>query len=198
MKAKLEVETKLELDAEGFEKIISSGELKTCIVQINHYFDDHWKLADHASTLRVRLTTTKKPQVTFKTPVHTCDGKRTSKEIEFELDKEIFQHVLSGDKDFFEILPNSIHENLDKLGVRDLQYIGSVKNQRYVIQTKHGTIEADHLELPGGHDYYEAEIESDKASVHRHLVTFVNKLVPTAHPSHISKFERFRKAVAQV
>ena len=198
MKAKLEVETKLELDAAGFEKIISSGKLKTCIEQVNHYFDDHWKLADHASTLRVRSTMTKKPQVTFKSPVKIYQGKRTCKEIEFELDKETVQHVLSGERDFFDLLPGSIHESLDELGVQRLRYLGSVENRRYVIETEHGVIEADHLKLPGGQDYYEAEIESDRSSVHRSLVSFILKLVPTAHPSHISKFERFRKAVAQL
>ncbi len=198
MKAKLEVETKLELDASGFEKVVSSGQLKARIEQVNYYFDDHWKLADHASTLRVRLTPTKKPQVTFKTPINTHEGKRTSKEIEFEMEKELFRSIIAGEKDFFALLPNSIHESLNALGIQKLQYIGSVQNQRYVVQTKHGVIEADHLKLPGGCDYYEAEIESGEASEHRRLVTYVVKLVPTAHPSHISKFERFRKAVSQL
>lgn len=198
MKAKLEVETKLELDAKGFERILSSGELKNCIEQVNHYFDDHWKLADHASTLRVRLTSIKKPQLTFKTPIKTYEGKRTSKEIEFELDEDIVQCILDGDRNLQDVLPDTVHENLAALGVQHLQYIGSVKNQRYVIQTKHGVIEADHLKLPGDQDYYEAEIESDEASAHKKLVSFIVKLVPTAHPSDISKFERFRKAVVQV
>ncbi len=196
MKAKLEVETKLELDAKGFKKILSSGSLKACIEQENHYFDDHWILADHASTLRVRLTSSKKPQVTLKIPIETSEGMRTSKEIEFDLDKELFQLILSGERSFFDVLPSSIHENLAALGIQQLQYIGSVKNQRYVIQTKHGVIEADHLKLPGGSDYYEAEIESDEVSKHKSLVSFVVKLVPSAHPSHISKFERFRQAAA--
>src|SRR5689334_13004008 len=65
----LEVESKFELSAEGFERLKNRGAIGRCEDQLNVYYDAQWTLADHAATLRIRFHRGSDPLLTLKIPV---------------------------------------------------------------------------------------------------------------------------------
>lgn len=194
-----EVETKFELDENGFERLKSAGRIEKCIHQLNVYFDANWVLANRSITFRVRFTPSSPPEATLKLPV-TVDGlTRTMKEIDVPVGQlhdspetvRLPHRHLDVDKD----LPTVLKTEMRRLGLKSLERVGWMRNTRYVIRIDtHGSIELDCTILPDGSTVFEAEIESPDSAVHRKLSQFLLSMVPWAQPSRISKFQRFRRA----
>lgn len=200
---KLETETKLELNRDGFQVILEGGVLRKKVDQLNIYFDSHWKLANRKSTFRIRLSHNKSPQITFKIPVSINKDRRVAKEFEFDLNAESSGHshdirILAKTLLVKRLLPSDMAAEMKALGIQKLERVGWVRNSRYVVAFYgYGEIELDHLKLPDGSDFFEVEIEESDPLLRNKLVTLIRELVPDARPSLLSKFERFRQAVIE-
>lgn len=201
MNQHVELETKLEVDERGFQILKESTIIKKCVDQLNVYYDDAWKLAQCSATLRVRYQRGRQPQLTLKVPVEYRGEKRVMREFETEFagactrdECRVKSHLRLS---IVEDLPPEMGHQVSQLGVRKLRRVGWMRNQRYVLLIEGvGELELDRVGLPNGATVYEAEIESSDPVVHQQLVAFVRERVPSAQHSEISKFERFRRALA--
>lgn len=195
----LEIESKFELSAEDFEILKHLGVVIQRKQQLNVYYDTHWKLADSASTLRIRFDDDSDPVLTLKVPVARTGPKRTMREFEFAL--PAYRSVLSRSRhpaaiDVGRELPQELSDCLLFLGVNRVERVGWVRNTRFVLAIESfGQIELDRLELPDGSVVHEAEIESHDPGAHEYLARLVCERAPAATPSKLSKFQRFRDAV---
>ncbi len=194
-----EIETKFELDEQGFRRLKSAGRVEKCTRQLNVYFDDNWVLANNAVTFRIRFTPDAPPEATLKLPVTQNGATRTMKEIDVPLreNQTADQGVPLPHRhlDVSRDLPFELGAEILRLGVKSLERVGWMRNTRYLIRIEAGgQIELDRTILPDGSTVFEAEVESADAAIHRKLAQFILKTVPWAQPSQMSKFQRFRKA----
>lgn len=199
MADQLEVETKLELDKDSFQRLVA-GKRASIVEQTNYYFDDDWKLANHNMTLRVRVAPARETTLTFKSPVGVVGDVRTSTEVEiriFDAYKPILASLLSGKMSVSDLLRDDCLRAVRGCGANNLAYVGCVQNRRHVIQTEFGVIEADHCKFADDVEYFEAEIDNADVGCHKRLVDYVMSVAPTACPTAISKFERFRRSLVK-
>jgi uncharacterized protein YjbK len=198
----LEVETKFELTAAGFERLKSAGSVSRCEEQLNVYYDAEWRLADISSTLRIRFFDASAPILTLKIPVAENGDQRVMREFEVALRPHELRLGRSCHPPRIDVeheLPQEFGEWLLVLGVKQVERMGWVRNTRVVLNVQSvGQLELDRLELPDGTVIYEAEIESRDDCVHERLARFVCRYAPDAKPSRVSKFQRFRKAVTSL
>lgn len=200
MAAKLEVESKFELDQAGFERLMSAGRVAGCEEQLNVYYDSRWLLAEHSATFRIRFRSGDAPILTLKLPVMVEHGRRVMREFELPLSDPSMRHALRCSAglriDVAAQLPVEMREQLLRLGVALLERVGWMRNARFLVEVGHvGCLELDRTLLPDGRVVYEAEIETDDDSVHDYLCNFVRMAAPSARRSEVSKFQRFRRAV---
>jgi adenylate cyclase class IV len=187
-----EVETKLHVDAGGYLRILYSGKLISRVDQLNAYYDDQWRLADSGATFRVRLSNGEQSKMTLKLPARWNGESRSCTEIEEPLDFGLRppRCLLCA------TIPQPFGKPLRDLGIESVRRVGAMRNRRSVVQLGSvGTVELDYARLPGGIDFFEVEIESPDADARRQLAGTVRELAAGATVSHISKFERFRRAV---
>src|SRR6185437_4110408 len=78
----LEVETKFEISSGDFDRLQTIGNVRRCERQLNVYYDAHWKLADSACTLRIRLANYSSPILALKVPVSKAGEQRVMREFE--------------------------------------------------------------------------------------------------------------------
>jgi hypothetical protein len=163
------------------------------------YYDAGWKLADIASTFRIRFFDASDPVLTLKIPIAQHGEQRIMREFELTLPWHT-PHLLASCRpakiDVERELPEEIGECLLVLGVHQVQRMGWVRNTRIVLDILSlGQIELDRLELPDGSVIFEVEIESADDAVHENLARIIRSYAPDAQPSRVSKFQRFREAV---
>jgi uncharacterized protein YjbK len=192
-----EIETKLELDEAGFERLKTLGRVASKQDQLNVYYDCGWRLADAAATCRVRFCGPSDPVLTVKVPVSHSGEQRVMREFDApvgagcEAAANVRRRI-----DVRVDLPGPVSEALLALSIDFVERVGWVRNRRWVlIFDAIGEIELDELRLPDGTTVFESEIEADDPSVHEALATFIRREVPSARPSKLSKFQRFRQAV---
>lgn len=194
-----EVESKFALDVEDFNRLRRSGRLQRCVNQLNVYYDQSWRLAKLSATFRIRFSDGSDPILTLKLPVSTPEGPRVMREFEYKLPNDAYsqEKLRHAEFDVDRELPPEIGEPLLGLGLNRLQYLGGMRNCRYIIVIENlGNIELDEVSLPDGTQYYEAEIEDPDAERHRRITEWLHSAAPTARRSHLSKFQRFREAVS--
>lgn len=191
--SEIEVETKIAVSAEDFEEIVKNHRTVSREIQTNDYFDDHlWTLARRGSTLRIRWQEGKS-SLTLKTTLEHQGGTRTSSERTIEIDAAMSADIVSSGKSIFEYpLPYDFRHALSEL-VINAEHKGRVLNTRTVLECEFGTFEADRLTLPSGVVWYEIEI--DKRAPHKDLVDYIYKIAQSAHPTKLSKFDRFKQDV---
>jgi uncharacterized protein YjbK len=193
-----EVESKFALDAADFDRLRHLAKVQRCVQQLNVYFDYAWRLANISATFRVRFSEGDPPILTLKLPVSAAGGIRVMNEFEYELSTEAYspESVRHTEFDVDRQLPPEVGERLLGLGLNRLQYLGGMRNCRYVAEVEGiGDIELDEVVLPDGTHYYEAEIEESDLRRHQQLADWVRAAAPNARPSQLSKFQRFRDAV---
>jgi uncharacterized protein YjbK len=199
--SQLEIESKYELTAADFERLLTLGQVSSCADQLNVYYDAEWKLADSASTLRIRFGASIDPVLTLKVPVAQNGSRRVMREFEIRLARDNATSTGSHHPAAIHVerdLPSELRYYLVQLGVNKLVRMGWVRNSRTVLEVSGiGSLELDRLELPNGTTYYEVEIESNTDRVHESLVQWVRTYAPDAKPSLVSKFQRFRAAVTE-
>lgn len=197
----LETESKFELTAADFERLLTLGQVSSSADQLNVYYDAEWKLADSASTLRIRFGASVDPVLTLKVPVAQNGPKRVMREFEIRLARENATSARSHHPATINVerdLPSELQNYLVHLGVNRLVRMGWVRNSRTVLEISGlGSLELDRLRLPDGTTYYEVEIESNSDRVHESLVRWIRTYAPEAKPSLISKFQRFRAAITE-
>lgn len=195
---KLEYETKYELSSQGFDRICGAWEVRHRHNQLNVYYDAEWRLAECASTLRIRFDGDSTPMLTLKVPVTTDGAKRVMREFELPVPRSWSTHGRSIRPKSIDVerdLPLELACYLRALGITRVVRVGWVRNTRLVMEAEGGgCIELDRLELPDGSVFHEAEIEAESESLHAHLSRLVTTIAPEATPSRVSKFQRFRQA----
>lgn len=195
---RLEVESKFELSAEGFECLKHLGRIHQREDQLNVYYDAQWLLADNSVTLRIRFIRGGDPLLTLKIPVSHAGYQRVMREFELRLPAHSaapFHSPRPISIDIDRDLPEQWRKHLLGLQVRQVYRVGWVRNTRLLLSIDAlGQLELDRLELPDGSVVYEAEIETNSQSAQERLVELVRRHVPDAAPCAISKFQRFRQA----
>lgn len=187
--AHLEVESKFEVPADGFETLKQAGTLERREEQLNVYYDANWVLANSSATLRVRINSRGESVLTLKLPISLSGNQRVMKEFEMPTTKcprsiDIDRH-----------LPREFANALSAFGIQKVERVGWVRNTRFVVALGGiGDVELDRLRLPDGTVFHEAEIETTSELAQERLADLVYDLVPAAKPSRVSKFQRFRQA----
>lgn len=198
-----EIEAKLELSSHAYLSLLSLGVKHKAAEQLNIYYDSSWMLAGTGATFRIRYTRKDGPVCTLKIPrTVELSGLRIATEIEAPVNCVLSMPcTLSPPR---EIIPRrqlsqEFREALAPLHVERLSRVGWVRNKRTVVNVSGlGQIELDELRLPNGTTYFEVEIEHADREVIAKLATAVLSRCPSARPSLISKFERFRRAALEV
>jgi uncharacterized protein YjbK len=199
MQQNIEVESKFELMAADFVALKDLGTIVRCIDQINVYYDCDWVLATLKATFRVRFSSGAAPVLTLKLPVTAHGSVRKMREFEYQLAAGRFLRAIAqqSEIDVNRSLPPDLGVLLLDVGVSRLQRLGWVRNKRYVIAVPNiGQLELDELALPDGQKVFEAEIETEDEEMRARLGNWLLAHAPGAHPSLISKFQRFREVVS--
>lgn len=197
-----EVETKLTVSKEDFESLLQHGKVQDCINQLNVYFDQGHQLSSRASTFRIRLFGAGKPSVmTLKVPVQSenrdLDETRRTLEVEKELDSHNAEHPPKG-LDVAQDLPSEFETELSKLNLSYLQRLGAMRTWRHLVQISSDVIiEADHVRLPSGEEFYEIEFESESPERHQEVLDTIRDLISSSVPSRCSKYERFVQSLQE-
>lgn len=190
-----EVESKVELNRSDFERLLESGSICQRVDQLNVYYDSDGALSRSSATFRMRFTSTAEAVMTLKIPVRTVEGPRECVEIEQPLRGCAFKTPLK-EMDVRSDLPTEFVAPLCRLGVERLERVGWMRTRRWVLRLLDDlTVELDQVQLPGGHLFFEAEVEDDRPEVHKRAIELIRKLALSARPSLLSKYERFFQAL---
>ncbi|MDT0631433.1 CYTH domain-containing protein [Rubrivirga litoralis] len=186
-----EIEAKLELSADDYERLRQSGELIQRIDLLNVYYDAQGTLADRAITFRVRHTAGGDTEATLKVPTCQNGATRTASETSWASCR------LAPRLDVEHDLPEPLHGLLGDLGVQHLDRVGWMRTLRVVVSLGKGAaVELDRVRLPGGRTIFEAEVESDDPTALRSAVQAILAVAPQATASRLSKYERFTHALS--
>jgi len=191
-----ETETKLELDANGAERVLALGVVERRIDQLNVYYDDHWRLSGRGITVRIRFVRGERPVLTAKILEAWEGHRRTMQEIEVSLAGGLGSGARSAPRsiDVETDLPADIAAAIRAAGCRQLQRVGWVRNHRTVVALPGaGRVEVDRLRLPDGTTIYEAEIETPDHAVSDRAIAMIRRAVPSATLSRMGKYERFAR-----
>jgi inorganic triphosphatase YgiF len=199
----IEVEAKLELQRDAYIELLQIGSIKQEIEQLNVYYDSEWILAGHGATFRVRFARGALPVCTLKIPISVDNsGLRVSREIEEPLQAATTRPAASiaPARSFpVQSLSARYRDALGSVNVDRLRRVGWVRNRRTVIEIRGlGEVEVDQLRLPNGITFFEAEIEHADRAVIGALSQFLRQRWPSVRPSSMGKFERFRRAAAEM
>lgn len=188
----LEVETKLALTRDDYERLVSACTVKRVVDQLNVYYDVGGVLADKAITLRVRYCGGRTPVITMKLP-HAYNGEaREMLEIEEPCEGDRLGRSISVRSD----LSHRFWAPLQELGIDALCRVGWLRTLRLIVDLPGGAeVELDKVALPDGSLYYEAEIESPDLATHVRVAKTLRALATHSQLSTLSKFERFTEAV---
>jgi hypothetical protein len=148
-------------------------------------------------TVRIRFAHGERPVLTAKLPESWEGLRRTMQEIEVPVAglRGGSAHVAPRSIDVA-ALPLDIGRALHAAGCERLRRAGWVRNERTVIALPGaGHAELDRLRLPDGMVVYEVEIETSDRSASDRATTMIRRAAPTARPSRLSKYERFRRAI---
>jgi uncharacterized protein YjbK len=188
-----EVEAKLMLNSEDFRFLQRSGQVLKRKTLLNVYYDCGHKLASKAVTCRVRMSAGADPVFTLKMPVTKSCGDREAVEIE-----SVMGHrIPAAEVNVWADLPPEIAAHLMALGVTRLERLGWMRTERVVVLLAGSLMaELDAVSLPDGSRLYEAEVENEDDTIRRRTVQWIREHAPSAQPSHLSKYERFVRALA--
>jgi uncharacterized protein YjbK len=191
-----EVESKLTISRPDHDQLLKKCHVVKRIDQLNVYFDEQWTLADAGATCRVRCASDESPTFTLKVPLAwEEDGTRRSIEIEAPVHAACAQFslfLMALDSEHF---APEVKGVLRQLNVSTLRRVGRMRNIRQVLRLPSGkTFELDSFSLPDGEHCFEVEVEEENDLKRRAIVSEILKLIPEAHPSQVSKFQRFTEA----
>jgi len=196
MTGKTELESKFEVSPADFARLLQQGKVARRVHQENFYFDRDWRLAELSVTCRLRFTSDDLPTLEVKLPIATREGRREVHEYSHAITDAIASWLVGRRKiDVDSELPPDIASPLLRLGVKQLHCMGTLRNERHVLQLADGQLELDRVQLPFSEDFFEVEIEESDVKRHRQLVSWLLNLVPDARPSLLSKFQRLRAAL---
>jgi hypothetical protein len=193
--ANSEVETKFELEEDGFQRLFLAARVEKTVHQRNVYYDQGGRLARLAATCRLRLSDGEDATFTIKFPVSWHGGQRTANEFEVVI-SQATARSLPKRLDVNSDLPPRLAQPLLSLGVTELCCWGESENWRTSAFVEgRGRVELDRLALPDGETVYEAEIETPDQRTHEELSNWIWGLVPSARHSTISKSQRLLAAI---
>jgi hypothetical protein len=165
--------------------------------QFNVYYDDReWTLAQARATLRVRFETGITPCLTLKQVSSQEETwARISTELTVPLTDVVRNNTPHGN--IIVELPTSFTAELQRLGAKDVVRMGGCLCRREVLALPGdvGSIEVDHVTLPGNKALVEIEIDERDRARHEMIRTCVLELVPGATPSLLTKLERLKLAL---
>jgi hypothetical protein len=195
----MEIEIKLELDADGAARAIALGTVERRDDQLNVYFDDAWRLSASGMTVRVRFTGGAQPVLTAKILKSWEGFRRTMEEIEMPLVHGMGQPSRSAPRsiDVDRDLTGAIRAVLVGAGFHTLHRVGWVRNLRTVVALPGGDrFEVDRTRYPDGSVMYEVEIETDDRQASDRILDLVQGAVPTAVLSQVGKYGKLRRMLA--
>lgn len=191
--AEQEVETKLKVTRKDFERLREEGTVHKKIEQRNVYYDQDEELSRASATFRIRFYSSGGPVMTLKLPQEGEGEARTCLEVESKLEDKNFRPE---EVDVGQDLPDEFSQPLRQLGVQHLEKLGCMPNSRFLVRlTDDLEVEMDHARLPTGEEFYEVEFENDDMEEHHRAKDLIHSLVSSAHPSDLSKYERFVRAL---
>ncbi|MCH2449134.1 MAG: CYTH domain-containing protein [Gracilimonas sp.] len=191
----IEIESKLELNSEDFDKLKSSGRIKCFKDQLNIYFDSNNSLSERGITFRIRLIPGSFPVLTLKIPRSISEESRNCIEIEKELRTD-FKLSKTKKINIKKELPNEFSELLENLNIELLERIGYMRTHRWVAELPNGIdVELDEVRLPTGQKFFEVEIENDVLDQRESAINIIRQITGFSQPSLQSKYERFREAL---
>ncbi|HUF50364.1 MAG TPA: CYTH domain-containing protein [Longimicrobiales bacterium] len=186
-----ETETKVELSAESFERLLATATLLGVIDQLNVYYDCADAISKRSGSLRIRFVKDAAPVMTLKLSIERRAGRRVSTEIE-----DLFARRLPPRQLNVEELSSLFQPHLRRICDTPLRRLGAMRTRRNVVRLSSGeVIELDRVTLPGGQLFHEAEIESDDPAVHETALAALRAAVPDWRYSDRGKFQRFREAM---
>ena len=195
----LEIEIKLELDAEGAARVIALGTIEGRHDQLNVYYDDAWRLSGGGMTVRVRFMRGTPPVLTAKI-LQSWEGfRRTMEEIEIPLAHGLGPSPRSAPRtmDVDRDLTGEIRAALVGAGFHTLHRVGWVRNLRTVVVLPGGDrVEVDRTRYPDGTVTHEVEIETDDRQASDRVAALVQHTVPTAVLSQVGKYGKLRRILA--
>jgi hypothetical protein len=191
-----ELETKFSLSASDFEHLQRLGKAAASVRQLNVYFDRAWRLASRAITFRVRLSEGAEPVLTLKIPVGVLGERRHMQEYHCQVAHLWLETSSPCEIDVDRDLPPEIGDVLLQMGLNRLERLGETRTVRHTVSVEGvGEFELDEVSLPDGTRFFEAEIDDSDETRHGRLTEWLRTAAPTARPSLLSKFQRFRNAV---
>jgi uncharacterized protein YjbK len=201
MNSHTEVEAKWTMGRADFDRLLLNCRTLRRVEQLNVYFDYHWALAKVGATCRLRFAPRAAAIFTLKIPVAwVAEGTRTAMELEMPATAalgpgaSVLWRTFDGGA-----LTTSVRDALRSLNVSRLQRVGWMRNTRHVLQLPAGGLfELDRFCLPGGGVSYEAEVEESDPLARDSIVEAIRNVVPTARPSQLSKFQRFKEAAQRL
>ncbi len=194
----IERETKLEISAGDYERLLASADLQETRDQLNIYLYDPSRLREEAGYFRVRLEAGGEGTGTLKLPVGWKGEMREMLEVERPLE-ELGSGLFPRPRRwvFLEASgPEGLMEHFQGLGITHLRRLGWMRNLRHVLRWEGlGTVELDRTVLPNGTVHFEVEIDDPRSEVHQALVRKIREVAPSASFTRIGKFSRFLAAV---
>lgn len=194
MKQEMEFELKAKLSEEDYGKLLTHFGINRNSVKLqeNHYFDDeNFTLCNLETTLRVRKKK-ESLQLEMKIPQETGGVKEITHPITFEEFENLKARTF--------VLPSEFSEELEKISVGKISYIGMLSTRRISIETTAvgGKFEIDHSTLANGSDDFELEMEYEiglEKGAGKIFKNTLNECGIKWIPNDNSKYSRFVKSL---
>jgi hypothetical protein len=194
----IERETKLELSAEEYGRLLASADLEEVRDQLNIYLHDPSRLGEDLGYFRVRFEAGRDAVATLKIPVGWRGQMREMLEVERPLSELGFgffprprRWVVLDSR-----TPEGLLEHFQGLGITRLRRLGWMRNLRHVLHWEGlGSAELDRTVLPDGTVHHEVEIDDPREESHHALVRKIKEVAPSASFTKVGKFSRFLSAI---
>ena len=193
-----EVEVKLTVSKEGYNKLITSLAMNMTAVirQMNIFFCTNDNKLERNMRLRKMETAEfgTKWVFTSKGAGSIINGISTHSEIEDVVSEEVAQNMLNDTENLYKYLPRCIQEVVYQTSKSKFRILCNFLSVRRVIPFNGMIIEADECTLPTHEQYYEIEVESDQpAETKLKIQAYLDSIGVEYKESKRSKFSRVRK-----
>ena len=189
-----ETETKIELSAAAFARLLASCTVLSEVDQLNVYYDCRDGISRRSASLRIRFVRGVPPVITLKLPIERSGGRRVSHELEEQFSRRLPPRVIR-----IADLPHALQVQLQDICSVPPRRLGAMRTHRKTVRLPGGdVVEMDEVALPGGRVFHEVEIESDDPAAHAAAVAEVQRSSPDCRMSERGKFQRFREALRQL
>ena len=189
-----EIETKIELTAAAFARLLAGSTVLSEVDQLNVYYDCRDAISHRSGSLRIRFVRGAAPVITLKLPIERSGGRRVSYELEEQFSRRLPPRVIR-----VRDLPHALQLQLQEICSVPPRRLGAMRTHRKTVRLPGGdVVEMDEVVLPGGRVFHEVEIESDDPVTHDAAVAAVQRSAPDCRMSERGKFQRFRDALREL